>query len=223
MTTGKPVFSATAGIPTRTGEQWPAALAAAAILGLTLTVPIRVALGPVLPLWSLLLAELCLVVAVAARMHRVVLAVSAAIAAASVSSLALLAAGLLRGRPSLGGDRVLLNGQATILAAGELWLTSVLVFALWYWALDGWGGGMSRWSRQRPAFLFPQLAVPTVAPTHWAPTFVDYVYVAFSTASVVGLPAHAPLTPQAKLLTILQALASLLSIVVIAVGVQRLS
>jgi len=204
----------------RTRDRWPATIAAASILGLSLALPVRLALGPA---WVLLLAEICLAIAVAARMRRLTLALIATIAAANMSSLALLAGDLLRGRPSRFGGHALPDGQTIILAAGGLWLTSVLIFALWYWTLDGWGGGTPRWSRQRPAFLFPQLAVPTVALAYWAPTFVDYLYAAFGTASVVGLPAHAPLTPPAKLLTMLQALVSLLSIVVIAVGVQRLS
>ena len=51
-----------------------------------------------------------------------------------------------------------------LLSAALLWLTNVLVFALWYWRIDG-GGPTKRQERKEfgsLSFLFPQMQVPKV-------------------------------------------------------------
>ncbi|HZS19188.1 MAG TPA: hypothetical protein VFA51_14765, partial [Candidatus Udaeobacter sp.] len=47
-------------------------------------------------------------------------------------------------------------------SAGLLWLTNVIVFALWYWRLDG-GGPTLRAKEKKfgsTSFLFPQMQIP---------------------------------------------------------------
>src|SRR5207249_2008144 len=47
-------------------------------------------------------------------------------------------------------------------SGGLLWLTNVIVFALWYWRLDG-GGPTLRHEQKKfgsTSFLFPQMQVP---------------------------------------------------------------
>src|SRR6266478_6144305 len=49
-----------------------------------------------------------------------------------------------------------------LLSGALLWLTNVIVFALWYWRLDG-GGPTIRHEHKRfgsTSFLFPQMQVP---------------------------------------------------------------
>src|SRR5205807_2403992 len=68
-----------------------------------------------------------------------------------------------------------------------LWLTNVIVFALWYWRLDG-GGPTLRHERKKfgsTSFLFPQMQVPhderaQFECTRWRPRFIDYLFVAFT-------------------------------------------
>src|SRR5207244_1829136 len=63
-------------------------------------------------------------------------------------------------------------------SAGLLWLTNVIVFALWYWRLDG-GGPTSREKKNKfgsTSFLFPQMQIPhderpQFACTHWRARF----------------------------------------------------
>src|SRR6266404_1514491 len=123
---------------------------------------------------------------------------------------------------------LLVNGAHTqanlLLKAGiHLWITNVLVFALWFWQLDG-GGPLAR--RLRPAyapdFLFPQqmLDEPEL---RWQPTFVDYLYVAFTNATAFSPTDAMPLTKWAKVLMMVQSAASLLlAIMVVARAVNIL-
>jgi len=114
-------------------------------------------------------------------------------------------------------------------SGGALWLTNVLVFALWYWRLDG-GGPRRRETDDEfgsRSFVFPQMQIEkmerkTFGVDQWRPRFVDYLFIAFTTSSTFG-PTDAPvLTPWAKLLTMTQILISLTIMVLLisrAVGV----
>ena len=74
--------------------------------------------------------------------------------------------------------------SALLLSATSLWLTNILVFALWYWRLDAGGphGRDSRWRHAEGAFLFPQMTMPVPegdgreqSPS-WSPHFVDCLF-----------------------------------------------
>jgi hypothetical protein len=103
-----------------------------------------------------------------------------------------------------------------LLSGAELWLTNILVFALWYWRLDG-GGPLRRKERGgfgSQSFLFPQMQAEksqreAFGIENWRPGFVDYLFVAFTTSSTFG-PTDAPiLRPWAKLFAMLQGVISL--------------
>ena len=105
-----------------------------------------------------------------------------------------------------------------------LWLTNVLVFALWYWRLDG-GGPTVRHEQKKfgsTSFLFPQMQVPhderaQFACAHWRPRFIDYLFVAFTQSSTFG-PTDAPLLARwAKVLAMVQVFISL-SIVILLIS-----
>src|SRR5690349_8576197 len=84
-------------------------------------------------------------------------------------------------------------------SGGLLWLTNVIVFALWYWRLDG-GGPTARHKQKKfgsTSFVFPQMQIPheeraQFACAHWRPHFVDYLFIAFTQSSTFG-PTDAPL------------------------------
>jgi hypothetical protein len=119
--------------------------------------------------------------------------------------------------------------QALLRSGGALWLTNVLVFALWYWRLDG-GGPRKRETENEfgsRSFVFPQMQIEpierkTFGADRWRPGFVDYLFIAFTTSSTFG-PTDSPvLTPWAKLLTMTQSLISLTIVLLLisrAVGV----
>jgi hypothetical protein len=109
-------------------------------------------------------------------------------------------------------------------SGGLLWLTNVIVFALWYWRLDGGGPTL----RQKlkgfgsTSFLFPQMQIPhderaEFACAQWRPRFVDYLFVAVTQSSTFG-PTDAPLLARwAKILAMIQIVISL-SIVVLLIS-----
>jgi hypothetical protein len=114
-------------------------------------------------------------------------------------------------------------------SGGLLWLTNVIVFALWYWRLDG-GGPTLRQKEKKfgsTSFLFPQMQIPRderpeFACVRWRPRFVDYLFVAFTQSSTFG-PTDAPLLARwAKVLAMIQILISLTIVILLisrAVGV----
>jgi hypothetical protein len=114
-------------------------------------------------------------------------------------------------------------------SAGLLWLTNVIVFALWYWRLDG-GGPISRHKQNKfgsRSFLFPQMQIHHAERAEfecarWRPRFVDYLFVASTQSSTFG-PTDAPLLARwAKVLAMIQILISLTIVVLLvsrAVGV----
>lgn len=110
------------------------------------------------------------------------------------------------------------EGAQLIVEAMKIWLINISVFALWYWELDR-GGPMGRWHPQAlryPDFLFPQMDTPEAAPKEWAPTFVDYLYVSFTNSTAFSPTDTLPLTPRVKMLMLLQSLASLLTVALVA-------
>ena len=62
--------------------------------------------------------------------------------------------------------------------------------------------------------MFPQQSLPGVAPG-WSPTFLDYLYTSFTNATAFSPTDTMPLTAWAKLLMMLQSLASLLIVALV--------
>lgn len=102
-----------------------------------------------------------------------------------------------------------------------LWISNVLVFAYWYWRIDG--GGPHYRARKSAvhhrAFLFPQMALKDQDNEligAWSPRFVDYAFIAFNT-SMAFSPTDTPiLTRGAKVLSMMQSAISLTIVVVLA-------
>lgn len=110
-----------------------------------------------------------------------------------------------------------LSGGQLLLTAAQIWLTNVIVFGLWYWELDRGGpAGRSRKHHRYPDFLFPQMTIPEATTKHWVPKFVDYFYVSFTNATAFSPTDTMPLTQWAKILMIIQSLASLVTVALVA-------
>src|SRR5258707_10783163 len=94
-----------------------------------------------------------------------------------------------------------------LLRAGALlWSFNILVFALWYWEVDGGGPWKRHLAGHRAAdFLFPQQA----AGKRWVPHFLDYLFVAFTGATALSPADTYPLTRLAKGLMMVEAVLSL--------------
>lgn len=110
-----------------------------------------------------------------------------------------------------------------LMSATFLWVTNILVFALWYWRLDAGGphGRDKRFGHPEGAFLFPQMTMTSEAKTvageqDWSPNFFDYLFLAFNTSTAFS-PTDVPVLARwAKLLMMLQSLISLTVLVLLA-------
>jgi len=108
------------------------------------------------------------------------------------------------------------DGVRLLLTGGEIWLTNVIVFGLWYWEFDR-GGSVERaaGSRQYPDLLFPQMTSPELAPPDWEPGFVDYLYVSFTNAMAFSPTDVMPMTRWAKLTMLTQSVISVVTLVLV--------
>ena len=109
------------------------------------------------------------------------------------------------------------TGKLLLLSALNIWFTNVIVYALWYWELDQ-GGPHERGLADcpRPDFLFPQMTAKEFSPPDWSPGFVDYLFVSFTNATAFSPTDTLPLTPAVKVLMMVQAMTSLLTVALVA-------
>jgi len=118
------------------------------------------------------------------------------------------------------------SARQLLLIGGVVWLTNVIVFALWFWDLDG-GGAAERAVRSSPArlaFIFPEMAHPDRVGAEWSPQFVDYLTMSFNTATAFSPTDVSAIRPWAKLLSMLEAAVSLVvALLVIARAVNILT
>jgi hypothetical protein len=199
---------------------WPAAIAVLADAALYLGLPESLSVGP---RWLLLAVVLFLLIPITIAHWRnhmplvklLTLIANGVITASLIASLAFLIQGLPAHRE---------QPVALLRSAAGLWLTNILVFALWYWRLDA--GGPHERARSKgmlnSAFLFPQMLErsddddddPDEA--HWSPSFVDYLFLAFNTSTAFSPTDTAVLSRGAKLGMMAQSTISLTILVIIA-------
>ena len=202
--------------PTRATNEtrWPAAIAIVGLGGSSLALPDFLVPGP---RWLLPIAVVVLLVpalfAHATGRHRLDQALGYAISAVVTVALAASLGSLVYVMAAHRQAPADLLRSATV-----MWVTNILVFALWYWRLDA-GGPHARDRRgghDSGAFFFPQMmqGAPKQTPA-WSPNFVDYLFLAFCTSTAFS-PTDTPvLSRWAKVLTMVQALISLVCIAVL--------
>jgi uncharacterized membrane protein len=191
---------------------WPAQVAVAVAIVLSLLLPDSLLIGPrfLLPAIELVLLFV-LVVVVPRRATRhdkrrrtFALTVVGLVSATTIVSLARLVHYLVAGGQ--------VNGERLIESGALLWLTLVLLFAVFYWEFDG-GGPVARMHHPDfPDFLFPQMDSVEHAPPNWRPGFVDYLYVSLTNSVAFSPTDTLPLTGTAKVLMGLQSVTALMTI-----------
>jgi hypothetical protein len=187
--------------------RWPALIAMVAAAFLYLALPEPLSLGPS---WLLLAVILVLLIPIVTTYRRgrynvarsLTFIANGVITVAMVASLFFLIQGLPLHRES---------PRALLRSAGALWVTNILVFALWYWKLDA-GGPLARDRRRgrlESSFLFPQMAAQNDLYSNWSPHFMDYLFLAFNTSTAFSPTDTAVLSRWAKVGMMLQSLISL--------------
>lgn len=202
---------------TRGEPRWPVSLGILAAIAMQIALPDHLAPHP---RWALPALEFLLLVGLVSANPRRIdrrsgplraasMVLIALISAANAWSAARLVLGLVRGTEHQSAPHLLTSG-------GAIWLTNVIAFCLWYWELDR-GGPVARAFalRPHPDFLFPQMASPELAPAHWEPAFVDYLYLSFTNATAFSPTDVLPLSAWAKLTMMLQSGVSVATVALI--------
>lgn len=196
------------------GEHWwPIAAAIVVAAGLHVALPARYRVQPAWLVPAVLVALLAvLVIGDPGRIDRqktwLRIATSAVIAIITVANL-LAAVRLVV--EILTNNKLFANHPGGLLAAGGvIWATNVIAFGLWYWDLDR-GGAAARAHHpyQNPAFVFPEMQNKDYVSATWVPRFVDYLSLAFWTATAISPTDISAIRPWAKLLMMLEASGSI--------------
>jgi hypothetical protein len=209
--------------------RWHASLAAIAAVLLYITLPPRLTIGPI---WTAPLLVLILLIPLSflgprkrlgpRRIRVLGIAMIAIVNFFNIASVLLLVDAFFHPVKSQAFSAPILLRYGV-----QIWLTNVLVFALWYWELDGRGPI----SRARATceevighadFLFPQQQLLLNAGNRspwlredWKPQFFDYVYVAFTNATAFSPTDVMPLSRWAKALMAIEALISLITVLIV--------
>ena len=111
--------------------------------------------------------------------------------------------------PTVGATALLGRGAA-------LWVTSVVVFSLWFWELDR-GGAAERAAASPipPSFGFPEDAMPELAADGWIPRYPDYLYLSFTNATAFSPTETLPVRTWAKMTMMVEAVISLTTAILV--------
>lgn len=105
------------------------------------------------------------------------------------------------------------NASLLLARGASVYVTNIIVFALWYWEWDRGGPvARARGERPYPDFLFPQMTEKGLAPPEWEPNFLDYLYVSFTNATAFSPTDTMPLSRWAKMLMLVQSSVALLTV-----------
>jgi len=102
------------------------------------------------------------------------------------------------------------DAKLLLASGGAIWLTNVIVFALWYWDLDRGGpAARARGSTISPAFVFPEMKNEEYVGVGWYPRFIDYLHFSFATGTAFSPTDVSAIKSWAKLMMIAEAAISL--------------
>jgi len=110
------------------------------------------------------------------------------------------------------------SGRTLLLDALNIWLTNVVIFALWFWTIDRGGPAAKGLVRESKCdFLFTQQMTSHGSQfKNWSPGFIDYLFLAYTNATAFSPADTFPLTFRAKLLMIAESAISLVTVVLVA-------
>lgn len=118
------------------------------------------------------------------------------------------------------------NSANVLLACGgAIWLTNVIVFALWFWDFDrGGAAARARGSAQHVAFIFPEMTNSKYVAAGWYPKFIDYLFLSFATAMAFSPTDVSAIRPWAKVMMMAQeAISLVVAVLVVARAVNILN
>jgi len=194
--------------------RWPATIAILLVGGLYLLISDRYSVGPS---WLVLAFGVALLIPFWLAhhggrpdlSHRLAIGVNGLLTLAVAASAALLIIRLGQGKTQ---SFELLRDAALV------WVANIVTFALWYWSIDG-GGPAKRHPGKHAStdFAFPQQQQDDDGVVEgWSPTFLDYLFLAFNTATAFSPTDTLILSRPAKVLLMAQSTISLTVVAVLA-------
>jgi hypothetical protein len=116
------------------------------------------------------------------------------------------------------------SATALLGRGATVWVTNVIVFSLWYWELDRGGPAERAAGAGRiVSFLFQEDSMAERLAAGWFPTYPDYLYLSFSTATAFSATDTSPVRTWAKMTLMLEAALSLvIAILVVARAINVL-
>ncbi len=142
------------------------------------------------------------------KAHILGLAIAALSSVTVASSIAILVYQLLAGDVS---------AENLLQDASILWIANILAFSIWYWELDSGGPLIRHTVGYTPTdFAFPQTTLGGSYSEGWAPSFTDYLFVAFNTSSAFSPTDTMVLSHRAKCLAMAQSIMAIISLAVLA-------
>lgn len=199
-------------------DLWPASIALIVCIVLYMVLPSQLVITPK---WIVPVLELAILLPLLWQRHRA----GATRPWARITAIGLIAVINLTNIVSVGFlvHEMLIPGQShatgriLIFSAISIWVTNVIVFALWFWEFDRGGPSIRNTPAELfPDFQFPQMENPKLAPAGWRPHFLDYLYVSLTNAAAFSPTDAMPLTKRAKLAMGVGSLVSLVTVVVVA-------
>jgi uncharacterized membrane protein len=223
-----PVMQQPAAMP-RHEPRWHASVAVLAAMLLYITLPPRLTIGPVWAAPTIVLVLLIPLSIFAPRRHKetrrtrfLSIILIAIVNFFNLASVLLLIAALFH------PEKAALHQPGYLLRTGaQIWFTNVLVFALWFWEIDGDGPearahASAATEFSNADFLFPQMQMtiasgggPSCVDPLWKPLFFDYLYLAFTNATAFSPADVMPLSRQAKALMLAESLLSLITVAIV--------
>jgi hypothetical protein len=199
--------------------RWPVVTAIVLVLCILELLPSRIHL---LPFWFIYAVGMVLLLPIVSvrlsngnvwwlRIERVTTQIFAVILeTATIVTLSYLVAAMLNHPDEFTGKELLSSSIG-------VWITNVLTFSLVSWLMDR-GGPEARANGipVRPDWLFPQAGVPEQTVSRWRPTFIDYLFLSFTTAMAFSPTDTMPLTNRAKILMMLESTVALVTLVIVA-------
>ena len=198
-------------------ERWPVALAMLGAITLQLLLATRFSFGT---RWLLPAIESAVLVGLVVANPRKIDRRSQALRFASMLLVAFISAAnawsTYKLISTLVGGHSNLNSASLLGNGASVYLTNIIVFALWFWEGDS-GGPVARAERAGgyPAFLFPQMTQAGLAPSDWQPTFFDYLYTSYTNATAFSPTDTMPLQAWAKALMLLQSAIALATVALV--------
>ena len=102
--------------------------------------------------------------------------------------------------------------NALLLDVALMATLNILIFSVWYWVIDPPGIEDVSRAHEPWDFLFPQRGSPLPHYDGWVPRYADYVFIAFTTSFAFSPTDTLPLTRRSKMLMLLQAAISVVTL-----------